>query len=283
MAQSFRKAHRGGDNPQARAEGDAMEKDIWKELHSEQRDVPYHQGDANPALPEGSISGYKSMLPDADVARVSRPVTEASQLRAKKTVVQAKQGLQTFGNFTTADPFDEEFSIRKEVIDPETGIIPGIGKVYSGSDDPIWQYAARKQAQQFHDQYKQFIFSQVDLTRPESRVYWEKKFPEYVKSLRDGLRKNRMLRARLEDIGLYGVQNEEDMWLLYLSESKNAEQEKYLLWDANRTSFSQNTIAENRANEGSAPILGSVAGSGIIDRVIDNLRNFIYPGRNTAL
>lgn len=216
-------SHAGTVNPASMAEGEALGDRLVAESASDQQDVPHLQPAADPANQAAGITGYKI----ADQALVARPLTDENRINALRSVVEARQGLQTFGGFTTADPYDEVMLLMRSVVNNE-GIIPGVGKVYLPEDSPFWEYVARKKAMSFHDDYKKFIFSQIDLSSPERRAYWEARFPEYTNSLREGLRKQRALRARMEDIGMYGVQNETDMWLLYMKEKSMAENEKYM-------------------------------------------------------
>lgn len=197
---------------------------IQAEQNSSVRAAPYNQPPPDVRNQLTGITGYK--VTDDD-GMSSRPLTDENRVNAQRTVVRARQGLQTLGEFTTADPYDKVVQTMRSVIG-ENGVVDGIGKVQVGPDSPFWDYAARKKALEFENEFKGFVYNQIDLSTPESRELWEKRFPDFTEALRSGLYKNRMLRARLEDIGLYGARNEEDMWLLYLQEKGLADKEKYL-------------------------------------------------------
>lgn len=250
MKKALAKNHAGNVNPGAMRRGSALESNIVREQHDSQRDVANMQPTASAntgADGTQQITGYKMTPTQAEIAR---PISETQQDNALHSVIEAKQGLQTFGNFTTGDPFDEMVELMKSVGMDQDGIIPGVGKILVKEDHPFWEYGARKNAQEFHDDFKKFIYSQIDLTTPERRAYWEGRFPEYTQSLRAGLRKNRALRARMEDIGLYGVQNETDMWLLYMKEKGVAENEKFMEQELGGGSpyQSQNPLGTNSAD-----------------------------------
>lgn len=249
--------HSGTINPPAQMEGAQLEDQILQEAQSSVRDVGYNQPRAN--VEQGAdgpdsqqITGYKV----TDQPDLARPITDQNRKNALRSVVEARQGLQTLGGYTTADPYDEMVELMKSVgMDSETGIIPGLGKVYVPPDHPYWSYAARKHALQFEQDFKDFMISQIDLTKPESRAYWEARFPQLTNMLRDGLRKNRLLRAQMEDIGLYGVQNIQDMWLLYMKEKGVAENEKDMIWskrNGNRLKY-QTPMGDEHPGSSSIP------------------------------
>jgi hypothetical protein len=211
-----RGAHANTIDRQQISEARGLSDDVWEDYYDQQRDIIHHQPELNDdntgASLNDRISGYK-------VAGASRPLDASQILNAQKTVTTALQGQATLGNFRTADPEDRKYRNMTNITGDD-GVVQNQGIRYLDSDDPFWEYVARKKALEFEQHYKAFVFQQIDLSKPEKREFWEKKFPEYTKSLREGLKHERIKKARLEDIGLYGVQNEDDMWLLFEEEKK---------------------------------------------------------------
>lgn len=213
-----------GHNHGQMQQGAALSGKMMKVQNEGVRDAIYNQPAPDVTDQLSGITGYH-VPDDRSNQEASRPLTDINRANAQSTVINARQGLQTFGNFSTADPYDKVVQGMRSVINKD-GVIPGIGKVQIRDDSPFWDYVARKKALELQEQFQSFIYNQIDLSSPESREYWESKFPEFTKQLREGLYKNRLIKAKLEDIGLYGARNEKDMWLLYLREKGIGPHEK---------------------------------------------------------
>lgn len=176
------------------------------------RDVPYIQPEDQP------ISGYNTLGRDRDDLRgLADPARTERFIQAETNRLGALQGLQNIADFTTMLPEDFQMFLQSQMVDPN-GIVPGVGKVLVGSDHPFWDWAAKKEALRMQEEYEAFKYSQIDLSTPESRQFWESRHPELVRKLREGQRKDRIAKATLEDIGLFGVQDEKDLWVLFEKE-----------------------------------------------------------------
>lgn len=148
--------------------------------------------------------------PDQDVNRPN----VISQVTNQATKRQNK-----FYGFTKADKDWVEMEARKRVMTTidgaNGGIIEGVGQVQIQPNSPMWEYFARQQQEQLHADFKKFIFSMIDLSKPEERNYWNKIAPQYLKEKRAAMRQETKERAVLEDIALNGAQSEKDLFLLY--------------------------------------------------------------------
>lgn len=98
----------------------------------------------------------------------------------------------------------------------EGGVIPKLGKVIV--PEQFWNWAQAKQEQSFEEQFNRFIFNQVDVTRPENRAYWEKKFPGYMQKVYDAYAMKAQIEAKVAEIQIKGAQTMQDFYFMYLYE-----------------------------------------------------------------
>lgn len=207
-----------GINPSAINEAKSLQTDAEHQVETNARDRPFNRpGDTN-------ISGYNTTLEtrrdlrdEVSTGSYGQSVAYGRQSVANRSRVEAVQGLQRLGDMSTLLPDDFRFYLNSEIVGTD-GIVPNIGKALVGSDHPFWEYAAKKEALILQEDYEMFKLSQIDLTTPEARQFWETRHPQLTNKLREGLRKQRLERAKLEDIGAFGVQSEKDLWLLYKKE-----------------------------------------------------------------
>lgn len=209
---------KNGDSAAARNEAKNLESDVERTVEEHGRDVAWNRPVDSP------ISGYQTTIPQRTDLRqevasgaAGRIVAAGRENNANISRVTAQQALQRLGNFTTMLPDDFKWYLHQQIVN-NAGVVPGVGRALLPSDSPFWEYAAKKEALRVQNDYEMFKMSQIDLTTPEKRQFWETRFPELTQKLRTGVRKQREERAKLEDIGLYGVQNEKDLWLLYKKE-----------------------------------------------------------------
>ena len=153
--------------------------------------------------------GQDNPEPDVNVPNVISQVTNQATKRQNK-----------FYGFTKADKDWVEMEAKKRVMltvgqGGDGSIIEGVGQVQIKPNSPTWDYFARQQQEQLHADYKKFVFSMIDLSKPEERNYWNKVAPGYLKEKRAAMRQETKERAVLEDIALHGVQTEKDLFLLY--------------------------------------------------------------------
>lgn len=116
--------------------------------------------------------------------------------------------------FTTPDPEDGYWQRRSQVVDA-TGNVPGVGKAIVPPE--YFDYTQRKLNQLVSDEFKNFIFQQIDLTTPASREWWETRFPEYTKEFRQGWKKRLSHAAKMGDMIINGVQSTEDLFYLFIT------------------------------------------------------------------
>lgn len=96
----------------------------------------------------------------------------------------------------------------------EGGVMPKLGKVFL--PEHFWTWAQSKQEQAFQEDFNRFVFSQVDVTTPAGRAYWEKKFPGYTQQVYNAWALKMQTQAKLAEIQIKGFQNEGDLWFAYL-------------------------------------------------------------------
>jgi hypothetical protein len=165
------------------------------------------------ALGGPQVQAFEQGQDDPD-QEINRP-NVISQVTNQGTKRQNK-----FYGFTKADKDWVEMEARKRVMQTvgqggDGSVIEGVGQVQIQPNSPVWDYFAREQQEQFHADFKKFIFSMIDLSKPEERNYWNKIAPAYLKEKRAAMRQETKERAVLEDIALNGVQTEKDLFLLY--------------------------------------------------------------------
>lgn len=114
----------------------------------------------------------------------------------------------------TADPDDLKYQLVQRYV-KDTGIIPGVGKVLIPPDSPFFKYVERKEAEAQREQYKMWLFQQVDLSTPQARAWWEKRFPELTQAVAEAYKMQVADQARLFQLQLTGIQNMDDLWFLY--------------------------------------------------------------------
>lgn len=107
----------------------------------------------------------------------------------------------------------------------ESGSLPKLGKVFV--PEQFWAYAQQKQEQAFQEDFNRFVFSQVDVTTPEGRAYWEKKFPGYTDQVYKAWQIKMMTQAKLAEIQIKGFQNEGDLWFAF--QYQNGYFDRYLI------------------------------------------------------
>lgn len=151
-----------------------------------------------PIVPSGMSEAAFGQVPDSQVLRMA---TINDQLAS------------TAGDFTSVDPLDAKYEIRRKLVDPATGIVPGVGMAY---DSPEFQaYVKRKMMTETLAQFKTFLFNQMDLSEPAKRAYWERLYPEYVEEYKKGMAMQVADMGRTALLQMNGVQNEDDMWFLF--------------------------------------------------------------------
>jgi hypothetical protein len=100
----------------------------------------------------------------------------------------------------------------------ESGSLPKLGKVFV--PEQFWDYAKKKQEQAFQEDFNRFVFSQVDVTTPQGRAYWEKKHPEYTQKVYQAYATKMQIEAKMAEIQIKGFHTEGDLWFAYMYQNK---------------------------------------------------------------
>lgn len=127
--------------------------------------------------------------------------------------VQARDDLHTLYPFSTGDPQDAKWALHEQYLKGNRDTIPNIGEVFVPEE--YFQYCERKYAQQLQDEFETFLFQQIDLTKPESREWWEARFPEFTQKFKNAWEMELEYKKKLGLIQINGVQNMSDMWFLF--------------------------------------------------------------------
>lgn len=128
---------------------------------------------------------------------------------------QIRQYLNILYPFTTPDPEDAYWQRRSQLVQAD-GVVPGMGKAIVPPE--YFDYVQRKLNQTVSDEFKTFIFQQIDLSTPAAREWWETRFPEYTNEFRQGWKKRLGHMARMGDMLINGVQSTDDLWYLFITE-----------------------------------------------------------------
>lgn len=114
----------------------------------------------------------------------------------------------------STDPEDKKYQLREKLVTGPGASIPGVGQAVA--DDQFFDYAKRKEEQAVLYDFYRFMFSQADLTKPESANWWFSKFP-WMRDLRlEEINKNADLQKTLARIQVTGPETEDDFMLMYL-------------------------------------------------------------------
>jgi hypothetical protein len=151
-----------------------------------------------PAIPSG--------VNQVGAAAITDPLTA--------DLVQVQKYLNVLYPFTTPDPQDAYWQRRSEVVDGH-GFVPGTGKAIVPPE--YFDYVQRKSNQLMADEFKKFIFQQIDLTTPAAREWWETRFPEYTREFREGWNKRIGHMARMGNMIINGVQSTDDLFYLFIT------------------------------------------------------------------
>lgn len=92
--------------------------------------------------------------------------------------------------------------------------IKGVGVVLA--DSAYFAYAQQKREAEQWSEFQQYILSQVDFSTPQSRAWWEKKFPTYAEKAYVNIEKQKQLELELDSIRIRGYKDIDDMWLKFL-------------------------------------------------------------------
>lgn len=101
-----------------------------------------------------------------------------------------------------------------KAVNQNTSIIPGAGQAYL--DSQFFAFAQREREKQVARMFEQFVYSQIDLSTPAKRQYWESKFPEYTETAYKMIEKQKELELEIAKIEIRGYHNRKDMMLKYL-------------------------------------------------------------------
>jgi len=88
------------------------------------------------------------------------------------------------------------------------------------ADPAYFARAQEKRELRMRSEFQQWIMSQIDLSTPEARAYWEKHFPEYTEAAYEQIEKQKELELELDKIRIRGYHNEKDMWKKFLFDKK---------------------------------------------------------------
>lgn len=110
---------------------------------------------------------------------------------------------------------DAGYYSRKQLIDDDGGV-PGFGK--AAVDEEFYEWAKRKEEEAFAYEFRRYIYAQIKLDTPEAREFWSGRFPEWTNRVYEAYENQAEIDKRVKMISVRGVQNEEDLWILYLKD-----------------------------------------------------------------
>lgn len=153
--------------------------------------------DVFPAFPSGLSAEGVALMPD----------------QVKDRFGLVKEGLtSTAAGVYPVDPDDVKFAIREKFV-AKDGTVAGVGKAF---ETPDWQaYIQRKRVADEYAQFRQFVYSQVDMTTPAKRIWWETRFPQEIQAFKYGQQLQLADMVRTANLQIDGVQSEEDLYFLF--------------------------------------------------------------------
>lgn len=120
-------------------------------------------------------------------------------------------------------PYDQDevyWRNRQQVLTQATrnqtnkSIIPGAGKVYL--DSKYWEFAQKEREKEVARMFEEFVYSQINLSTPEKRQYWESRFPEYTENAYRSIEKQKELELKLSKIAIRGFKTRDDFLLKFM-------------------------------------------------------------------
>lgn len=117
----------------------------------------------------------------------------------------------------STDPRDEQYALRSQLVNRETGVVDGVG--LATADEDYFNYAQSKREDAMMFEFYTYIMSQADLSKPESSAWWFDKFP-WMKDLRIAeIDRQSAIQNKLAKIQITGPQSEDDFMVMYLKQN----------------------------------------------------------------
>ena len=159
-------------------------------------------GAINPAMQAKGQSLFKELQNMADPGNVVQIPTQGSGVAGQFPV-----------QLGTADPMDVQMSIRQQAITPGTAEVPGMGLAIA--DQPVFDYLERKKEDEFMAQFMAYVNAQANLDSPAEAAWWFERFPWLKEKRLAEIERMATLQKRLAQIQVTGIQNEDDMKLMF--------------------------------------------------------------------
>lgn len=112
----------------------------------------------------------------------------------------------------TADPMDVQMGIRQQLVG-KRGEVDGMGIAIA--DQPVFDYLERKKEDLFLAEFQAYVNAQANLGEPAEAAWWYERFPWLKEKRLQEIDRVSDLQKRLAQINVTGIQNEDDMRLLF--------------------------------------------------------------------
>jgi len=154
--------------------------------------------------PVGANIGWDRMVP------ISGPVSDRILWMKEDQKWKARSDLQDTLTQQQVQQFQQD------------GTLPGVGQVQLGSD--FFDYLEKKRQLSLYNEYKKFVYNQIDLSEPQKRDYWQKLFPEFVNDKMEAMEHISKMKERVNLINIRGIQNMNDMLVKWMWDSGRMDQ-----------------------------------------------------------
>lgn len=165
------------------------------------------RGAINPAMQQKAGSLYKELQQIADPSNLVQMDTQGGGVAGKFPV-----------QLGTADPMDVQMAIRQQAIADGKAYVPGMGMAIA--DQPVFDYLERKKEDEFMAMFMAYVNAQADLGSPAEAAWWFERFPWLKEKRLEEINRASELEKRLAQIQVTGVQNEDDMKLMFAIDQK---------------------------------------------------------------
>ncbi len=113
----------------------------------------------------------------------------------------------------SAQPDDLQMNVRQQVVNQQTGVVPGYGVAVA--DSQVFDYIERKKEAEIEADFRAWVMSQSDFSDPARAEFWNRVAPWITDLKIQEIEKNAELQKRLATVKVRGPTSEEDFKLLY--------------------------------------------------------------------
>lgn len=159
------------------------------------------RGAINPAMQAKAGALFSQMQSMADPSNVVQLDTQGGGIAGKFPI-----------QLGSANARDGEMSVRQQAINKD-GVVPGMGVAIA--DQSVFDYLEQKKEDVFLAQFQAYVNAQANLGNPAEAAWWIERFPWLKQKRLEEIDRVSDLQKRLAYMQVTGIQNEDDMKLMF--------------------------------------------------------------------